>query len=217
MVEPSSVGLLIFDLDGTILLSGRAVYESVKRALPKMGIGVVFDEEYIKGLLAMSAEQFYRGILPADKQSLWQEVREAVHREYDDALAKYACGFPDVVETLNVLKQRGYRLALYSYSHSGYIKSALVVMGIPDCFDYVESVQDTDINKIKLVRKIKNKLKCDSIAVIGDSINDIDAAGANGALAVGALYGYGSLKAEQADIAINSFSELLDVFDRKYE
>ena len=212
MVNPGSVELIIFDLDGTILESGRAVYHAVRNALPKIGFNADFDKVDIEKLLAMSAEQFYRGILPDGKKSLWQEARNAIHREYDDALAQYASAYPGTAEALDVLKQRGYTLALYSYSHSDYIKTALDIMGIANCFDYVESVQDTNTNKIELVRKIKRELGCNSIAVVGDSINDVNAAVQNNGLSVGALYGYGGLVEEQADVAIISFADLLEVF-----
>ena len=213
MVEPNSVELIIFDLDGTILESGLAVYHAVRNALPKIGFDADIDKGDIESLLAMSAEQFYRGILPDGKKSLWKEAGDAVHMEYDEALEEHASAFPGVAKTLDTLNQREYTLALYSYSHSDYIKTALKIMSIAGYFDYVESVQDTDTNKIELVRKIKRELSCDLIAVVGDSINDVNAAVENGGLAVGALYGYGDLRAEQADIGISSFAELLDVFD----
>ena len=86
---------------------------------------------------------------------------------------------------------------------------------IRDFFDHVECVQENNLTKVELVRKLKNRFSNMEAAVIGDRIDDIKAAKENNALSVGVLYGYGGKEPEQADITINKFSELLDIFDRK--
>jgi beta-phosphoglucomutase-like phosphatase (HAD superfamily) len=43
MVKLSDINLLIFDLDGTILLSTKPTYEAIKRAFAKLDLRVEFS------------------------------------------------------------------------------------------------------------------------------------------------------------------------------
>jgi beta-phosphoglucomutase-like phosphatase (HAD superfamily) len=47
MINPNDVNLIIFDLDGTIVMSQPLVYEATKRAFAKLGWPVTFEKEEI--------------------------------------------------------------------------------------------------------------------------------------------------------------------------
>jgi len=120
-----------------------------------------------------------------------------------------------VKETLDILRKRGYKLALYSNASVQYFNSSISALNIRDYFDYVECIQENNLTKTELVQKIKNKFGNSEAAVIGDRTHDIEAAKENNALSIGVLYGYGGKEPEQADITVSKFSDLLDIFDRK--
>lgn len=215
MISPNDVELLIFDLDGTIVKSDKANFEAIKRALSQMNLDVHVSEEDVKKVMGVSSEEAFRIILPPDKYHLWREIRTKATEQNISSLRDFAHVFPGVIETLEILRRRGYRLALYSNSSVQYFNSALSALNIKDHFDYLECVQEHNLTKTELVRKIKNKFSNLKAAVIGDRIHDIETASENNALPIGVLYGYGEKEPKQADITINKFSELLDVFDRK--
>lgn len=215
MISPNDIELLIFDLDGTIFQSDKANLEAIKKALSQMNLNVQISEEDVKKHLGESSEEFYKNILPPDKASLWQEVRTKVREEYNYSLRNFGCVFPDVVETLELLKKREYKLALFSNCSVQYLRAAISTLNIKDCFDYAECSQENDLTKIELVQEIKDKFQGLEAAVVGDRIHDIEAATENNALSIGALYGYNGKEAELADITINKFSQLLGIFDRR--
>jgi len=216
-INPNDVDLLIFDLDGTILSSTKPVFEAIKKAFAKLNLTVQISEEEIEKYLGpSSSDDFYEAITPIDKGALWQEVRSGVREEQDASLREFAHVFPGVIETLQTLKRRGYRLVLYSNSSIQYFNCAISALNIKDYFDYAECVQENNLTKTELVRKFKNKFSnIEATTVVGDRIDDIEAARENNALSVGVLYGYGDKEPEQADITISKFPELLDIFDRK--
>ena len=214
-VKPGAVSLLVFDLDGTLLNSERANFEAVKMALADLKWKVRVTRAGVEKIMGESRDNFYRKLLLASLFSKREELRQKVHQYYPRAIAKYGRSFPGVLNTLKALKIRGYKLALYSYAWDGYVDAAVSVLGIGQYLDYVESVQKNGLTKIELVKKIQKHFPGLKTAVIGDSIHDINAARARGAVSIGVRYGYGKKEMEAADIKIDSFTELLDIFDRR--
>lgn len=215
MQTPNDVNLIIFDMDGTILPSIKPVYEAIKRAFAKLGWAVRFSEEDIKKFFGISSGELYQFIIPAESHLPWQEVREKVREEYAASFRELAGVFPGVMETLDILRKRGYRLALYSNSSTMYFDIVISALGIRDRFDYVECIGENDLTKTELVQKIKEKLGSSTAAIVGDRIHDIEAARETDSLSIGVLFGYGEKEPEQADFTINRFDELLCIFDRR--
>ena len=215
MINKKDVELLIFDTDGTVFQPIKPEFEAIKKALLKLGWDVSISEEEVKRHMGETSEQAYQGMLPSDKASRWEELAKEVRKQYRSTISKYGKTFPGVIKTLKILKKRGYKLALYSNSSIQYFKTVISFLNIEKYFDYMECIKENNLTKIELIRKIKNKLTESKAAVIGDRIHDIEAAKKNSALSVGVLYGYGKEEPKEADITINKFSELLNIFDRR--
>lgn len=208
------VGLLIFDLDGTLLKSNRLNFEAVKRALADIGWEVPLTQERVDGLMGETNDNFYRQILPADKFLEKEKLRKIIHGYDAPMITEYGESFPGVLETLKALKRRGYKLALYSYAWVDYFNAAISALGLGGIFDYAECTEDKGMTKVEVVEKIKKHFPELKTAIIGDSIHDINTARNTGSIAIGAGYGYGGKELEAADIVIDSFPELLEIFDR---
>ena len=219
MINPNDVNLIIFDMDGTIVPSLPAVYESIKRAFTKLGWPVTFSPEEINRFFGVTTAStkggLYEFITPPDSQLSIPEVREKVRIEYEGAFRDIARPYPGVKETLKTLRQRGYKLAQYTNASTMYLNVVMSTLGMRECFDYIECVQDNSLTKLELVKKIRERFGGLTAAVVGDRFHDIEAARETGCLSVGVLFGYGGEEPEKADITISSFEELLNVFDRK--
>jgi phosphoglycolate phosphatase len=222
MINPNDVDLIIFDTDGTIIPSLPAVYEAIKRAFAKLDWPVDFSAEDINRFFGMPSGSakgsgLYEFITPPDSHLTTAEVRERVRGEYKDTFREMAETFPGVKETLAALRKRGYKLVLYSNAATMYFDIVISTLNIRDCFDYTECVQENDLTKPELVRKIREKYGGMTAAIVGDRHHDIEAARETDSLSVGILFGYGGEEPEQADIIINSFDELLSIFDRRHD
>ena len=104
-------------------------------------------------------------------------------------------------------------MALYSGSSGQRMDNVIGPMGIKHVFDYIKNPEDNSLNKTELAKKLIDRFKAKA-AIVGDSIQDIEAARETGALSIGALYGYGGEESEQADIIIHQFEELLTIFNK---
>ncbi len=219
MINPNDVNLIIFDMDGTIVPSLPAVYESIKRAFTKLGWAVKFSPEEINQFFGVTTAStkggLYEFITPPDSHLTIPEVREKVRGEYEQTFRDIAQTYPGVKDTLKTLRQRGYKLAQYTNASTMYLNVVMSTLGMREYFDHIECIQDNGLTKPTLINKIRERFEGMTAAVVGDRCHDIDAAHETGSLAIGALYGYGGEEPEKADIRIKSFGELLSIFDRR--
>ena len=123
--------------------------------------------------------------------------------------------YPGVKETLATLRRRGYKLAQYSNAAPAYFSVVMDSLGLKDYYDYAECIGDNNLNKPELVKKIIARFGGLTVAIVGDRCHDIDAARETGSLSVGARFGYGGAEPEQADLKIDKFEDLLEIFDRR--
>jgi phosphoglycolate phosphatase-like HAD superfamily hydrolase/uridine kinase len=219
MINPNDVGLIIFDMDGTIVPSLPAVYEAIKRAFHKLGWAVNFSAEDINRFFGMPSTLggggLYEFITPPDSQLTHPEIRDKVRHEEAETFREMAQPYPGTRETLETLRKRGYKLAQYTNASTYYLDMVMSSLNTAKYFDYVECVHHNNLNKVELVKKIRERFGGITAAVVGDRWHDIEAARETDSLAIGALYGYGGGEPEQADITIKSFRELLRIFDRR--
>jgi phosphoglycolate phosphatase len=219
MINPNDVNLIIFDMDGTIIPSQPAVYESIKRAFAKLGWPVTFKAEDINQFFGVTTAStkggMYEFITPPDSHLSIPEVRQKVRDEYDAAFREMAHPYPGVKETLKTLRQRGYKLAQYTNASTAYLNVVMSSLGLRDYYDYIECIEDNNLTKPELVRKIRAHFGGANAAIVGDRVHDIEAARENNCLSIGALFGYGGNEPEQADLTINKFDDLLSIFDRR--
>jgi phosphoglycolate phosphatase len=219
MMNPNDVDLIIFDLDGTILPSLLPFYESIKRAFNKLGWPVTFSPEEIRPFFGVSTasvkSSVYEFITPRDSHLSIEEVSKKVRAENNDTFREMAQTYPGVKETLKTLRQRGYKLAQYTNASTSYLNVIMSALGLRDYYDYVECIQDNNLNKTELAKKIRAHFGGMNAAIVGDRCHDIEAARENNCLAIGVLFGYGEREPEQADLTINKFNDLLAIFKRR--
>ena len=213
MINPNDVNLIIFDLGGTIINDSKADYEAVRRAFLKLGWKMPVSEADYLPYIVLPSDDFYRAITPPEYRARWQEAREKVRQEYYATFMEFSTLYPGAVKTLQALKNRGYRLALYSRAISKIVVDVAGKLALTDYFVYLKNSEDDSLDKYQLAGKIIDKFNA-TAAIVGDSIQDIEVARETNSLSIGVLYGYGGKEPEKADITINRFEDLLDIFKR---
>lgn len=219
MINPNDVNLIIFDLDGTIVMSQPLVYEAVQRAFKKLGWPVTFKIEEINQFIGNSTVttggSLYEFITPPGSPFTPDEVRDKVRAEYPAIFRERALTSPGVKETLATLRKRGYKLAQYTNGSTVYLNTVMSSLNLRVYYDFVECIEDNHLTKDQLVKKIREHFEGMNAAVVGDRHHDIESARNNDCLSIGALYGYGEKEPGEADLTIKQFSDLLTIFDRR--
>lgn len=209
---------IIFDMDGTLFDSRTAIVpaamDAFRQVIQESGVDVPLPgEQDITSHIGESSRQFYLNITPpalhAHVDRVSELVRAGEKRRIETGQTKL---FPGVAETLRLLKESGRSIGYYSNSGPGYFYTVLKAHGILDLADAATCFGESKATKAEMVRALKPRLQGDSLAVVGDRLHDVEAARANGALAVGVLYGF-ALPGElaKADIRIERFDLLPDV------
>ena len=140
---------IIFDLDGVICYTDKYHFQAWKQLADKLGI--YFDEEINNRLRGVSRMDCLDIVLENSEKHYTQEEKEALATEKNETYKKLLVNMtpadlPDgVKDTLDELRNRGYKLAIGSSSKN--TRMILERIGLGDYFDAISD--GTNISKSK--------------------------------------------------------------------
>lgn len=196
MTQPK---LIIFDLDGTLLDTGRGISKCIASTLGKMGFKVP-DEETCKTFVGPPLKKRFLELFDADENTA-DAVMRAFREEYgkgDVFLADRYAGMEECLATLH----EHFSLAVATYKREDHAVKLLEKFGMAPFFDKIcGSDAAATMTKNQIVEKAMNLVGVTpaDCLLIGDSANDAESAAQLGIPFIGVTYGYG-FKSD-ADIA----------------
>ena len=207
---------LIFDLDGVLVFTDKYHYLAWKQIADEMGIP--FDEtinDKLRGVSRMQSleiilENYSGEPLTDEQKSDIAERKNAIYRSYLQTMTPDDVS-EEVRNTLEMLKKKGYKLAVGSSSkNAGFI---LEQVALRDAFDAVSDGNMITRSKPdpEVFIKAAHLIGCDpeQSAVVEDAEAGIDAAKDGGmmAVAIGNATAY-----DRSDIRLDIISDLLLYF-----
>jgi phosphoglycolate phosphatase-like HAD superfamily hydrolase len=186
--------ILIFDLDGTLFHTETVTVTAAREAFETHGLTPPDDAEICSFIGRTSAEYnaWLRTLCPPDDAR--QILRTAAERELK-LISERGRLYPGVPEALAELRANAAKLAVCSNGSGRYVETVLAAHGIDGFFDVVRSRRPDDTSKSQMAGELLGLLRNGPRqpgVVIGDRHDDVEAARANGLLAVGCAYGYGA-------------------------
>ncbi|MGG1639269.1 HAD family hydrolase [Paenibacillus sp. NRS-1760] len=181
---------VIFDLDGTLLDRDRSLLKFVEEQFERLirPNGEVDKESYIKRFIALDS----RGYVWKDKvyQELirefglrldWNELLE----DYKIGFSNHAVSFPNMIELLDSLKEKGYKLAMITNGFGDFQASNIQALQIAHYFDEILISEREGLRKpdpaIFLRAAEKLNVAIEACVYVGDHpVNDITASKATG-------------------------------------
>ena len=188
---------VFFDLDGTLIESGPAIFATTRATLSAMGLSCP-DDVYLRKIIGPPLKTGFSEFLHIPEGRLGEAVdlyREKAKTMGIDLAAPYA----GVLEMLAALKEAGARIGIVTSKVQSTALEQLSAFGIAPYADYVRGAfADGNGEKTALLRIAAAEFAAgESRAVmVGDRRFDLDAARSVGIASVGVLYGYG----ERAEI-----------------
>jgi phosphoglycolate phosphatase len=219
-LDLSQIDTIIFDFDGTLHrgeeISLPIFEQCLKSLYEKYRISKELPTtEEILSQFGKQTEDIYPSLLKTNDPDIITFFSKCV--EQSEVLAFNAGEgnlYPKVLETLNTLKKRKFRLALCTNARIDYFEAVVKRFKLAEYFDLmVAAGQYPGKNKVWMVKNIVKELGSKSFVVVGDRYHDIEAAKANKGIAIGCTYGFGKNEVEKADIRITAFEELLSIFN----
>lgn len=209
--------VLLFDLDGTVLDTYDLIRQNFitlfKRFLPSYK----YTEEDLRSFFGPALVTTFKkiGCNEEETQFLFKEYRKIS----DSLQSKYLKVFPKTKETLLALKEKGYRLAIFSNKVYEAIVSGLREKDLLDCFEFILGVDGVSIPKpnpegILTVKKHFN----DECVYIGDAPSDMLTARNANVIGIGvtqAGVSKDTLLENGATYVIDKISDLVELLEEK--
>ena len=215
------IGLIAFDLDGTICNTLHDIAASLNHALESLGFPTCSDEG-VSGLIGKSVVYMCRHAVPAGHENDWEAVRDAFFADYYLHLCDSTVPYPEMPELLEALRARGCRLAVVTNKPDPHAKKMLKALFPPDgtLFDSIQGQDPAlptkpDPTMLDRTREALGFTREETL-YLGDMDVDVQFAENAGVLCVGCGWGYRGeafLREAGADFVISRPSELLEVLN----
>jgi phosphoglycolate phosphatase len=220
----SNKKVLIFDLDGTLINSAPDLALAVNHMLHKLE-REVFPEETIHGWVGNGALTLVQRALSGKTEvdvtldeDFVADALKIFFSFYAKNLCKNTVTYPNVLDTLLSLQDRGYRLAIVTNKPHAFVDPILEGLGLTDLFELIlggDSLKEKKPSPEPLLYVSKTlDVEVKRCLMIGDSKNDIFAANACNMQSVGVSYGYNygqKIDVFEPSYVIDDFAELLEV------
>ncbi|ANF82384.1 hydrolase [Acinetobacter sp. NCu2D-2] len=210
---------ILIDLDGTLTDPKVGITTSARYGLAKVGFPIQ-DDINIDWIIGPPLKASLAKLLNVDSEDDLAEQALCGYRERFAVTGLYENKvYPTVKETLERLKQKGYRLFIATAKPTIYAVQILEHFELAQCFEkiYGSELTGERTNKGDLIEYIlaTEHLKPEECFMVGDREHDILGARRSGIETIAVRYGYGTadeLKAAKPYAEIDQFSELLKYF-----
>ncbi len=220
----NSIKYIAFDLDGTLVDSAPDLAEAVRTTLLELGLESVTDDE-VRGWIGNGAEIMLKRALSKDviidpnlDEALYEIARTRFDEHYAKNGSKKTSVYPKVKETLQALKQAGFKMGVVTNKPIAFVPAILTDLGLDDYFSDLIGGDSFATNKPApeglLFLKDKYELAHNEILMVGDSKNDILAAQNANINSIGLTYGYNygeSIADSNPSCVLDKFADLLAI------
>ena len=203
---------IIFDMDGTLWDSAKAVAESWTEVVAREYTPErVITEDEIKRVMGLTMDKLAAQIFPELPEERRLQLLDVCGREENEYLRTHgAIVYPKVEETFQRLKEK-YHLYIVSNCQSGYIEAFLEYYGYGKYIEDIECYGNNGLVKGENIRKVVERNHLTKAVYVGDIQGDYDASMQAGVAFIHAGYGFGTVDADVPEIA--AFEELPKVVE----
>ena len=213
-----SKGLIIFDFDGTLGDTRRNIVTTMQMTIAELHLPNRNEEE-CAATIGLPLAACFKALFPDLQEELIDRCAETYRRLFNENLKNIRPeAFPDVVETLAVLHQKGFTLTIASSRSHNSLAELTHNMGIADHIPYLLGADDVKEAKPKPEPVLKTladmHFDADEALVVGDMAVDIRMGAAAGVKTCGVTWGNGTrdeLIQAGADYIINQMKELIRI------
>lgn len=216
--------LIVLDLDGTLIDSAPDLAYAIREMLDHLGRKQVSEQQvrnWIGNGVSMLVKRALNGEMQAEDEPLeFNRAFEVFSNIYVENVSVRSTLYPGVIQGLQQLSSSGFNLACITNKHSRFTRPLMERTGLGHYFDYVGCGDDFEHLKPHPLPLVKTAERFDAnpaqSVMVGDSLNDIQAARAAGFRVCCVSYGYlNGLRVEDlnADLVIDSLTDLPKVFN----
>lgn len=204
-----SCNVAIFDLDGTLHYTEKALVPAINMAMTDLGFPPAAAED-INALYGEPLEVFCKTLLDDSRENC-TAFRDGIRRHQKNTLPESGELYPGIHRMLQEISELGFILVICSNAGMEYIELVTDSLGIRRMFSMLLG-RDGHASKTNRVKEILRRTDSHLAVMIGDRYHDIEAALENGIPSIGCKYGYGKQEEmDKADYFVNSPSEIPEI------
>ena len=214
------ITLVIFDFDGTLADTKENIILTFQMTMKELGVEIKSRQE-CAATIGLTLEDAFKVLYPgmaAEKYILLRDTYRRIFKENRKILVPGL--FPEVMETLEELRRRGYLMSIASSRQSPSLQSFLEDMKIAHLFEYAVGGDNVEHPKpapdavLQILRHYN--LSAEEAFVVGDMPFDINMAVNAGVKSCGVTWGNADaaqLKESGANYVIDKMSQLLEILN----
>ena len=214
------IKLVIFDFDGTLADTKENIILTFQMTMKELGVEIKSRQE-CAATIGLTLEDAFKVLYPgmaAEKYILLRDTYRRIFKENRQILVPGL--FPEVMETLEELRRRGYLMSIASSRQSPSLQSFLEDMKIAHLFEYAVGGDNVEHPKpapdavLQILRHYN--LSAEEAFVVGDMPFDINMATNAGVKSCGVTWGNADaaqLKESGANYIIDKMSQLLEILN----
>lgn len=216
MADLKAVKTIIFDYDGTLHDSSAIYIPAFKRAYDYLvahnkAEPKIWTDEEITQWLGYSKQDMWQQFMP-ELDELFQTnasnlIGETLQSKIHNNEARL---YPDAVETLSYLKEKGYTLLFLSNCSIDYMNLHAEKFKLDQYFSKLFCTEMFNFKKSKkeIMKIVKQDYEGDFL-IVGDRFQDIEVAELDNTYSIGCTYGFGQKEElEPSDVLIHTISDL---------
>lgn len=214
------IKLVIFDFDGTLADTKENIILTFQMTMKELGVEIKSRQE-CAATIGLTLEDAFKVLYPgmaAEKYILLRDTYRRIFKENRKILVPGL--FPEVMETLEELRRRGFLMSIASSRLSPSLHSFLEDMKIAHLFEYAVGGDNVEHPKpapdavLQILRHYN--LSAEEAFVVGDMPFDINMATNAGVKSCGVTWGNADaaqLKESGANYVIDKMSQLLEILN----
>ena len=214
------IKLVIFDFDGTLADTKENIILTFQMTMKELGVEIKSRQE-CAATIGLTLEDAFKVLYPGMAAEKYIMLRDTYRRIFKENRKILVPGlFPEVMETLEELRRRGYLMSIASSRQSPSLQSFLEDMKIAHLFEYAVGGDNVEHPKpapdavLQILRHYN--LSAEEAFVVGDMPFDINMATNAGVKSCGVTWGNADaaqLKESGANYIIDKMSQLLEILN----
>ena len=214
------IKLIIFDFDGTLADTKENIILTFQMTMKELGVEIKSRQE-CAATIGLTLEDAFKVLYPGMAAERYALLRDTYRRIFKENRKILVPGlFPEVMETLEELRRRGYLMSIASSRQSPSLHSFLEDMKIAHLFEYAVGGDNVEHPKpapdavLQILRHYN--LSAEEAFVVGDMPFDINMATNAGVKSCGVTWGNADaaqLKESGANYIIDKMSQLLEILN----
>ena len=210
---------VLFDLDGTLVDTEKAILESFEKVFEEKGKKEYFLKEVGTAVIGPSLTDSFKKYMPEEDSDKMIER----YRYYNNEALKYVEAMPHAREVLTNLKEAGVYVGVVTVRHKKSANFIFENLKMQDLIidiiagDEVKNIKPNPEGLIKIIEK--NNLNRDDVTYVGDSDTDIYCGKNYGAYTIGFYFNEQrkeKLDKANADDYISDLKDLIPLLNKKY-